>query len=107
MTSLEGMQICTVLTEFCCLHLSLMFMLLSKKAGIASLATKNQLWNIPNSIKVAFNWQLFIGNWALGIWAYEHNATLCLSDHQTIASHAQLPMPKGTFIELGIHYHSI
>lgn len=34
LTSLEGMQICTISTEFCCLHLNLMFMLLSRKAGI-------------------------------------------------------------------------
>ena len=31
-------------------------------------------------------WQLVIGNWALGIWAYQHNAMLCLSDRQTITS---------------------
>ena len=37
---------------------------------------------IPNSMKVAL---------AIGLWAYEHNAILCLSDRQTIMRNCQCP----------------
>ena len=39
----------------------------------------------PFNYKGCF-WQLVIGNWALGIWAYKNNAMLSLSDCQTIDS---------------------
>jgi len=35
-------------------------------------------------------WQLVIGNWSLAFRAKEHNAMLCLSDRQTIASHCAI-----------------
>ena len=43
---------------------------------------KNRIYLIQERLL----WQFIIGNWELGVWAYENNAMLCLSDRQTIAS---------------------
>ena len=54
--------------------------------------------NIPNSVKVALAIGYCIGNWALGTWAYGHNAMLCLSDHRTIASQCAIANAQATSV---------